>query len=97
MEFAYDGGGLAKGGDVTLYCDGKQIGAGRVEITQPLVFSADETTDIGSDLAMPVSADYKGNDKFNGKIHVVQIDLGDDDHSHLIDLDEMVRVAMARQ
>jgi arylsulfatase len=97
MEFAYDGGGLAKGGNVTLYCDGEAIGTGRVDLTQPMVFSADETTDIGSDLAMPVSADYRGNDKFNGKIHVVQIDLGDDDHSHLVDLDEMVRVAMARQ
>jgi arylsulfatase A-like enzyme len=97
MEFAYDGGGLAKGGNVTLYCDGEPVGTGRVDLTQPMVFSADETTDIGSDLAMPVSADYAGNDRFNGKIHVVQIDLGDDDHSHLVDLDEMVRVAMARQ
>jgi hypothetical protein len=24
MEFAYDGGGLAKGGDVTLFVDGKR-------------------------------------------------------------------------
>jgi arylsulfatase A-like enzyme len=47
MEFAYDGGGLGKGGDVRLYHDGEQVGAGRVELTQPAVFSADETTDIG--------------------------------------------------
>ena len=47
MEFAYDGGGLAKGGDVTLFHDGAQVGRGRVEATQPMVFSADETTDIG--------------------------------------------------
>ena len=26
MEFAYDGGGLAKGGDVTLYYDGERVG-----------------------------------------------------------------------
>ncbi len=39
MEFAYDGGGLAKGGNVTLYLDGKQIGEGRVERTVPLIFS----------------------------------------------------------
>ena len=25
-EFAYDGGGLAKGGDVTLYYDGRRVG-----------------------------------------------------------------------
>ena len=31
MEFAYDGGGLAKGGDVTLYVDGNKVGEGRVE------------------------------------------------------------------
>ena len=30
MEFAYDGGGLAKGGDVTLYYDGDGVGTGRV-------------------------------------------------------------------
>ena len=31
MEFAYDGGGLAKGGTVTLYVDGTKVGEGRVE------------------------------------------------------------------
>ena len=36
MEFKYDGGGLAKGGDVTLYYDGKAVGSGRVEQTQPM-------------------------------------------------------------
>ena len=39
MEFAYDGGGLAKGGDVTLYVDGDKVGEGRVEHTVPMVFS----------------------------------------------------------
>ena len=29
MEFAYDGGGLAKGGNVTLYYDGQKVGEGR--------------------------------------------------------------------
>jgi hypothetical protein len=28
MEFKYDGGGLAKGGDVTLYYDGEAVGKG---------------------------------------------------------------------
>ena len=44
MEFAYDGGGLGKGGDVTLYLDGDKVGEGRVEHTVPMLFSADETT-----------------------------------------------------
>ena len=51
MEFAYDGGGLAKGGNVSLYYDGKKVGEGRVERTQPMIFSADETTDLGRDTA----------------------------------------------
>ena len=28
MEFAYDGGGLGKGGDVTLFVDGDKVGRG---------------------------------------------------------------------
>jgi hypothetical protein len=58
MEFAYDGGGLGKGGTVSLYVDGAKVGEGRVEGTVPMLFSADETTDVGSDSATPVSDDY---------------------------------------
>ena len=96
-EFAYDGGGLAKGGDVTLYYDGRSVGVGRVGVTQPLIFSADETTDIGDDYGTPVSAEYAGASRFNGRIDVVQIDVGEDDHSHLIDPAEVARVAISRQ
>ena len=58
MEFKYDGGGIAKGGDVTLYVDGKAVGEGRVEQTEPMGFSADETCDIGKEGGSPVSPDY---------------------------------------
>jgi arylsulfatase len=98
MEFAYDGGGLAKGGNVTLFYDGQSVGEGRVEATQAMIFSADETTDIGDDFGMPVSADYSAKDsKFNGKIELVQIDVGEDSHDHLVDPQELIRVAMSRQ
>lgn len=98
MEFAYDGGGLAKGGGVTLYYDGQAVGTGRVELTQPMVFSADETTDIGYESGTAVSPDYTPQtSRFTGKIQWVQIDLGDDDHDHLIDPEERMRIAMARQ
>lgn len=98
MEFAYDGGGLAKGGDVTLYYDGSPVGTGRVGATQPMVFSADETTDVGYESGTPVSADYTTQgSRFTGRIHWVQIDLGDDDHDHFIDPEERLRIAMARQ
>ncbi|MET0811493.1 MAG: sulfatase/phosphatase domain-containing protein, partial [Microbacterium sp.] len=98
MEFAYDGGGLAKGGDVTLFYDGTAVGTGRVDVTQPMVFSADETTDVGYDSGTGVSSDYTPQtSRFTGRIGWVQIDLGLDDHDHFIDPDERMRVAMARQ
>jgi len=98
MEFAYDGGGLAKGGGVTLYYDGKEVGKGRVAVTQPMIFSSDETTDIGYESGTPVSPDYTTQgSKFSGKIHWVQLDLGEDDHDHFIDPEERLRIAMARQ
>ena len=60
-----------------------------------MIFSADETTDIGYESGTPVSPDYTaGTSRFTGKIDWVQIDLGDDDHDHLIDPDEVRRVAM---
>lgn len=100
MEFDYDGGGLAKGGNVTLYLDGQKVGEGRVNATHPMIFSLDETTDVGSDSATPVSDDYgPKNSKFNGRVRWVQIDLGADaqDADHLITPEERLRVAMARQ
>jgi arylsulfatase A-like enzyme len=98
VEFAYDGGGLAKGGDVTLYYDGTAVGTGRVGATQPMIFSADETTDIGYESGTTVTPDYDAHSsRFTGKITWVQLDLGDDDHDHFIDPEERLRVAMARQ
>ena len=55
LEFAYDGGGLGKGGTATLYVDGNKVGEGRVDATVPMLFSADETLDLGSDSATPVT------------------------------------------
>ncbi len=100
MEFSYDGGGLGKGGDVALYVDGAQVGDGRVEGTVPVVFSADETTDVGSDSATPVSDDYGPKDsEFTGTVRWVQLDIdaAAEDTDHLISADERLRVAMARQ
>jgi arylsulfatase len=97
MEFAYDGGGLGKGGNVSLYVDGKKDGEGRVDRTVPMLFGTD-TCDVGSDAGSPVSPDYgPKNNAFNGKVHWVQIDLEKDDSDHLISPEERFRVAMARQ
>jgi arylsulfatase len=100
MEFAYDGGGLAKGGTVTLYVDGTKAGEGRVEATQPMIFSGDETTDVGSDSATPVSDDYgPKTSAFSGRVRWIEIDLGEDaeDLDHLISPEERLRIAMAKQ
>jgi hypothetical protein len=100
MEFAYDGGGLAKGGAVTLFVDGTEVGNGRVEATEPMAFSGDETADVGRDTASPVSDDYRGQGSvFSGTVNWVQIDIdaAAEDLDHLITPEERFRVAMARQ
>ena len=100
MEFNYDGDGLGKGGDVTLYLDGEKVGAGRVESTVPMLFSADETTDVGSDSGTPVSDDHGPKEaEFTGRVGWVQIDIDEaaEDLDHLITPEERLRIAMARQ
>jgi arylsulfatase len=98
MEFGYDGGGLGKGGNVTLFVDGEKVGKGRVEATQPMIFSADETCDVGEETGSPVSDEYAAEtSSFNGKINWIQLDQGTDDHDHFISPEERLRVAMARQ
>jgi arylsulfatase len=100
MEFGYDGGGLGKGGTVSLLVDGAKCGEGRVEGTVPLVFSADETCDVGSDTASPVSDDYtSAGSRFTGTVEWVQIDLAEaaEDFDHLITPEERLNIAMARQ
>ena len=78
--------------------DGKDVGKGRVERTVAMIFSGDETCDVGKECGSPVSPDYgpTGNE-FNGEVNWVQIDLEKDDHDHLISPEERFRVAMARQ
>jgi arylsulfatase A-like enzyme len=99
MEFAYDGGGLGKGGNVTLYVDGVEIGTGRVEGTAAMVFSADDTCDVGEENGALVADDYPVPNAFTGEVNWVEIDVGKaaEDTDHRIDPDELLRVAMARQ
>jgi arylsulfatase len=100
LEFTYDGGGLGKGATADLYVDGAQVATGRVDATQPLAFSGDETLDVGSESATPVSDDYDSRGSgFTGRIHQVQIDLGEDaeDNDHLISPEERLRIITTRQ
>ena len=73
---------------------------GRVDATQAMIFSGDETTDLGADAATPVSDDYRpGDSRFTGRVRWVQIDIDDaaEDNDHLISPEERLRIAMARQ
>ncbi len=98
MEFEYAGGGLGKGGNVTLFVDGQKVGEGELAATQPMIFSADETCDVGSESGSMVSPDYTAEtSRFNGIITWIQLDQGADDHDHLISPEERLHVAMARQ
>jgi len=99
MEFVYDGGGLAKGGDISLYVDGKKDGEGRVDMTVPMLFGTD-TCDVGKDAGSPVSPDYTSKDsQFSGIVNWVQLDIDEkaEDLDHLITPEERYKVAMARQ
>ncbi len=97
MEFAYDGGGLAKGGTITLLVDGTKAGNGRAEATVPMLYSGDETCDLGIDNGSSVSDDYTPQtSRFTGIINWVQLDAGDDGHDHLISPEDRLRAAMVR-
>ncbi len=98
MEFAYDGGGLGKGGKATLYVDGKKDGEGTIGATLANVFSADDGCDVGKDGGSAVSPDYKpGSNSFNGKVKGVQLSIAEDDGKHVVDPVDAIRIAMARQ
>jgi arylsulfatase len=74
LDFIYDGGGLGKGGKATIYVDGKTVADGRVEKTQPNIFSADETADVGLDNQTPVAEGIgygPEETNFTGKINKV--------------------------
>jgi len=69
MNFDYDGGGVGKGGTASILVNGQSVASGRIERTQGMIFSADETAGVGQDDATPVTTDYKERDNsFTGKI-----------------------------
>ena len=74
FEFAYDGGGLGKGGKGALFINGKNVGDGRIEKTVPGRFGID-TFGVGMDTGSPVSNTYKPPFAFTGKVEKVDIEL----------------------
>ena len=96
FEFTYDGGGIGKGGTGTIYVDGVENGAGRIDQTEAFLFSADETFDVGNEFGSPVTEDYDVR-PFNGNVAWVEIDVGLDDHSHMIKPEDRLNLAMGLQ
>ncbi len=77
MDFTYDGGGRGKGGTAVLLVNGKQVAEGRVEKTQPNIFSADETADVGIDNQTPVALGIGigSETRFTGKINEIVLEV----------------------
>jgi arylsulfatase len=100
MEFAYAGGGLGKGGKASLFIDGKKVAEGEIEATLATIFSADDGCDVGEDTGAPVSPDYRpGENRFNGRVKGVLLSIAEDEGSsdHLVDPENAIRLALARQ
>jgi arylsulfatase len=75
LDFAYDGGGVGKGGAATLFVNGKNVATGRIEQTEGMVFSADEGADVGVDEGTAVSKAYNVPFQFTGKIGKVNVEV----------------------
>lgn len=99
VEFAYDGGGLGKGGTVTLYIDGKAVGSGRVDATLPMICSCDETSDVGLKRGSPITPEVPiENNAFRGTVQGVVIETDPKEEiEHVISHEHLMHILMARQ
>jgi len=79
VDFKYDGGGMGKGGTVTVSANGKTVAEGRLERTIPAQFSLGEGLDVGLDAGSPIDFTYQLPFAFTGKIEKVRIKLGKPD------------------
>ena len=75
FDFAYDGGGVGKGGTGRIFVNGEKVAEGRVDETQGLLIALDETADVGFNKGTPVSTDYDSPFNFTGVIDRIVIDL----------------------
>jgi arylsulfatase A-like enzyme len=74
-EFAYDGGGIGKGGKLSLFVNDNKVGEGRMEHTQAMTLGLGGTLDIGADTGSAVDESYTPPFKFDGTIKQVTLDL----------------------
>ncbi len=78
LEFIYDGDGMGKGGLATIYVDDEKVAEGRIDKTQPVLFSADDTADVGIDEGTQVvHSVFEGirDSEFTGHVKKVKISI----------------------
>lgn len=98
MEFTYDGGGLAKGGRVNLFIDGEPVGEGRIDQTIPMVYSGDETSDVGVKRGSPMTPDMlPAHSEFSGTVQVIVIETTGENLDHLLKPEDVLHMIVARQ
>jgi arylsulfatase len=79
LDFDYEEGGMGNGGDATLTVNGKKVAEGQIGRTQPMMFSADETADVGLDNQTPVVEGIgigRDETRFTGTIREVVVKIG---------------------
>jgi arylsulfatase len=75
VDFVYDGGGMGKGGQITMTANGKKVAEGRLERTVPIKFSITDGLDVGMDSGSPIDFTYTPPFAFTGRIDKVTIEL----------------------
>jgi arylsulfatase len=83
-DFKYDGDGRGKGGTGTITIDGAKAAEGRIDKTQPGIFSVDDMGDVGTDDGTWV-ANYGSEAKFNGKLEKVTITVNNEKRTAMDD------------
>jgi hypothetical protein len=75
VDFVYDGGGVGKGGNISLSANGTKIAEGRLERTVPVQFGLGEGLDVGMDTGSAVDFTYALPFAFPGKVEKVTVEL----------------------
>ncbi|MBV8489170.1 MAG: arylsulfatase [Candidatus Eremiobacteraeota bacterium] len=76
FDFAYDGGGLGKGGTGTLKVDGTAVASKHIDRTIGYIFPWDDGLSIGQDTATAVDDQYQAPFPFTGSVRSVSFHLG---------------------
>ncbi|MGE0387379.1 MAG: arylsulfatase [Gammaproteobacteria bacterium] len=76
FDFDYDGGGLGKGGLVSISIDGRKVAQARIERTIVTPDPHSESFDVGLDSGVPVVETPGRSNAFGGELKKVTIDVG---------------------